>query len=88
MRVSAAMRLRIRAGIHTGEVDLDEDGDVHGVGVHIAARLAAAARPDQLLASAAIVALTAGSAIAYRDLGSRKLTGIGPWPVVEVTHRS
>jgi class 3 adenylate cyclase len=78
-------QLKVRAGLHTGEVDLGEDGDVHGVGVHIAARLATAAGPDQLLASSAVVALTAGSGIAYRDLGTQELKGVGPWPVVEVT---
>jgi class 3 adenylate cyclase len=80
--------LQIRAGVHTGEVDLADDGDVLGLGVHIAARLASAADPGQLLASSAVVALTVGSSIMYRDLGTRELKGVGPWAIVEVTDGS
>jgi class 3 adenylate cyclase len=80
-----SQHLQIRAGIHTGEVDLADDGDVFGLGVHIAARLASAADPDQLLASSAVAALTVGSSITYRDLGTKDLKGVGPWATVEVT---
>jgi class 3 adenylate cyclase len=87
-RSLVSQHLQIRAGVHTGEVDLADDGDVRGLGVHIAARLASAADPGQLLASSAVVALTVGSSISYRDLGTKELKGVGPWAIVEVTQSS
>jgi class 3 adenylate cyclase len=42
--------LRARAGVHTGEVEL-ADGTIRGLNVHIAARIAALADADEILAS-------------------------------------
>jgi class 3 adenylate cyclase len=42
--------VRIRSGLHTGELEL-RDGDVGGMAVHIAARVMAAAQPDEILVS-------------------------------------
>jgi class 3 adenylate cyclase len=76
--------LQIRAGIHTGEVEVADDGDLHGVAVHVAARIAAQATPGEILVSAALVSLTAGTDIFFGDPTIRHLTGIGDWQVAPV----
>lgn len=76
--------LRIRAGLHTGEVEMI-DSDVHGIAVHIAARIMALARPDEVLVSGAIPPLVLGSRITFDDRGSHVLKGVpDPWPVLAV----
>jgi class 3 adenylate cyclase len=86
IRCAAALRdelagigLAIRAGLHTGEIEL-RDGDVGGIAVHIAARVMAAAGPGQILASRTVRDLVAGSDIAMDDLGTQQLKGVeGAW---------
>ena len=76
--------LNIRAGLHTGEVEM-VDGDVHGIAVHIAARIMALAGPGEVLASGVIPPLVLGSRIAFDDRGSHELKGVrDPWPVLAV----
>ena len=71
--------LQIRAGLHTGEIEL-RDGDVGGIAVHIAARVMAAAGPGDILASRTVHDLVVGSDIAMDDLGARPLKGVdGTW---------
>ena len=52
--------LNIRAGLHTGEVEMI-DRDVHGIAVHIAARIMALAGPGEVLVSGVIPPLVLGS---------------------------
>jgi class 3 adenylate cyclase len=68
--------IQIRAGLHTGEVDLGSD-DVGGIAVHIGARIMAAAGPGEVLVSRTVRDLVAGSDIALEDRGTRTLKGIG-----------
>jgi class 3 adenylate cyclase len=70
----APLGLEIRAGLHTGEVQLNGDAAT-GVGVHLAARVMAEAGPGQVLVSATIRELMAGSGLEFIDLGVRKLKG-------------
>jgi class 3 adenylate cyclase len=71
--------LEIRAGLHTGEVEL-RGADITGIGVNIAARVLEHAEPGQLLTSAAVPMLVAGSGIEFEDRGERDLKGVpGPW---------
>lgn len=71
--------LDIRAGIHTGEVEL-VGGKVEGIAVHIGARVAAEARPCELLVSSIVRDLAAGSSIEFEDRGVRTLKGVpGDW---------
>jgi class 3 adenylate cyclase len=65
----------IRAGAHTGEVELDGD-DVRGIAVHIGARIAARARPSEVLVSSTVKDLTAGSGIVFADAGEHDLKGV------------
>jgi len=76
--------LDIRAGLHTGEVEMI-GRDVHGIAVHIAARIMALAGPGEVLVSGAIPPLVLGSRIAFDDRGSHALKGVrDPWPVLAV----
>ncbi|KAA8960464.1 adenylate/guanylate cyclase domain-containing protein [Mycobacterium sp.] len=76
--------LDIRAGLHTGEVEMVER-DVHGIAVHIAARIMALAEPGEVLVSGVIPPLALGSRIAFDDRGTYELKGVrDPWPVLAV----
>jgi class 3 adenylate cyclase len=65
----------IRAGIHTGEIE-QRGGDVAGIAVNIAARVASRAEPRQVLVSRTVVDLTAGSGIDFVDRGEHDLKGV------------
>ena len=82
IRCAAAIRdamrplgLELRAGLHTGEVEVVED-DVHGIAVAIAARVASTAAPGEVLVSRTVRDLVAGSGIAFADRGTHQLHGV------------
>jgi class 3 adenylate cyclase len=76
--------LEIRAGLHTGEVEL-LGHDIAGIGVHIAARVLEAAAPGEVLVSGAVPMLVAGSGIEFEDRGEHNLKGIpGAWRLFAV----
>lgn len=66
--------LSVRAGVHTGEVELD-GADVRGVAVHIGSRICAQAGAGEVLASGIVKDLTAGSDLAFTDDGEHALKG-------------
>jgi class 3 adenylate cyclase len=68
--------VEIRAGVHTGEVQLRGD-DVGGIAVHFAARVMAAAAPGEVLVSGTVHDLVAGSDYVLEDRGAHNLKGIG-----------
>jgi class 3 adenylate cyclase len=75
----AGIGLEIRAGIHTGELDLRDD-DVGGIAVHIAARILAVAGPGEILVSRTVRDLVTGSGIDLEDRGTHTLKGLSdPW---------
>jgi class 3 adenylate cyclase len=67
--------LEIRAGVHTGEVEVAGD-DVRGVAVHEAARIAAAAGPGEILVSSTTSQLASGTGLRFEDRGERELKGL------------
>jgi class 3 adenylate cyclase/pimeloyl-ACP methyl ester carboxylesterase len=69
------LNVKIRAGLHTGEVELRED-DIGGIAVHVAARVLEQAEADELLTSSAVPLLVAGSGIEFEDRGEHELKGI------------
>jgi len=80
----AALGLSIRSGLHTGEVELRSEG-IGGLAVHIGARVAALAGPDEVLVSASIPPLVVGSAIRFTPRGTHTLKGIpDAWDVYGV----
>jgi class 3 adenylate cyclase len=71
--------IEIRAGIHTGELDVTDD-DVGGIAVHIAARIVATAGPGEILVSRTVRDLVTGFGIALEDRGTHTLKGLSdPW---------
>jgi class 3 adenylate cyclase len=73
-RSARGLGLRIRVGVHTGEVEF-VGGDVRGVAVHAAQRVMSVASPDEVLISATTVDLLEGSDIALEDGGVHVLKG-------------
>ncbi len=70
-----SLGLDIRAGCHTGEIELVGD-DVQGLAVHIGARVAALATPSDVLVSSTVKDLTAGSGLTFEDAGEHELKGV------------
>ena len=70
--------LGVRAGVHTGECE-QVAGKLAGVAVVTGARISAAAGEGEVLVSATVRDLVAGSGIAFEERGERELKGIpGP----------
>jgi class 3 adenylate cyclase len=67
--------LEIRAGVHTGEIELSGDG-VRGLAVHIGARVAALAGPSEVLVSRTVRDLVVGSGLTFQDRGNHVLKGV------------
>jgi class 3 adenylate cyclase len=82
VRCAAAIRdgalqdgLRIRAGVHSGEVERDA-GNLRGVAVHAVTRIAALANPGDVLVSAPTASLIEGAGLRLEDAGEHELKGL------------
>jgi class 3 adenylate cyclase len=76
--------LSIRVGLHTGEIE-KSDGDIHGIAVHVAARIMSLAARGEVLVSGVIPPLVLGSRLAFAERGQHELKGVpGSWPVLAV----
>ena len=79
----AAHGLTIRAGLHTGEIEL-VGSDVAGIAVHIAARICALAGSGEVLVSSTVKDLAAGAGLAFETRGAHALKGVpGEWAIFE-----
>jgi pimeloyl-ACP methyl ester carboxylesterase len=67
--------LHVRTGLHTGECELTGD-KVVGIAVHIGARVAGAANPDEVIVSSTVKDLVAGSGLKFSDRGMHHLKGV------------
>jgi class 3 adenylate cyclase len=67
--------IEIRAGVHTGEVGTI-DGKVGGIGLHIGARVSAAAGPSEVLVTSTVKELVAGGSLRLEDVGEFELKGV------------
>jgi pimeloyl-ACP methyl ester carboxylesterase len=70
-----SLGLEIRAGLHTGEIELVAD-DLRGIAVHVAARIASAAAAGEVLVSSTVRDLVAGSGLRFEDRGPHRLKGV------------
>jgi class 3 adenylate cyclase len=76
--------IEVRAGLHTGEVELRGD-DVSGIAVNLAQRVSSLAGPSEVLVSRTVVDLVVGSGIAFDDRGEHMLKGFAePWQLFAV----
>jgi class 3 adenylate cyclase len=74
----------VRAGLHTGEVELRGD-DIGGIAVHIGQRVSALAGPGEVLVSRTVTDLVAGSGLEFADRGEHELKGVpGRWAIYSV----
>ena len=71
----ADLGIRVRAGVHTGEIEI-VGGQARGVAVHAAARVAALAGAGEVLVSGTTRDLLAGSGLLFEDRGSVELKGL------------
>ncbi len=79
------MGVPIRAGLHTGEVEL-RDGDVAGLAVHIASRVMDVAESGGIMVSRTVKDLVAGSALEFEACGRFELKGVpDEWDLFEVS---
>jgi class 3 adenylate cyclase len=82
----AELGMELRAGLHTGEIELQED-DIAGLAVHIGARISALAAAGEILVSSTVKDLVTGSGLEFEDRGSRELKGVpGEWRVFAVAN--
>jgi pimeloyl-ACP methyl ester carboxylesterase len=73
--------IEIRAGVHTGECELD-GSKLRGIAVHTGARIAALAGPGEVLVSQTVKDLVSGSGLSFEEHGVRELKGLpGEWRV-------
>jgi class 3 adenylate cyclase len=71
--------LPLRAGLHTGEVEMREH-DIGGIAVHAAARVMAQCDPSEVLVSRVVTDLVAGAGLKFSERGSHELKGLpGHW---------
>lgn len=79
--------VELRAGLHTGEVE-QRGEDVSGLAVHIGARIAALARPGEVLVSSTVRDLVVGSGLEFDDRGEHELRGVaGAWRLLAARAR-
>ncbi|HXF97912.1 MAG TPA: adenylate/guanylate cyclase domain-containing protein [Gaiellaceae bacterium] len=84
VRAVRPLGLEVRAGLHTGEVEV-LDGKVAGIAVNIGARVAAQAAAGEVLVSGTVKDLVAGSGLEFEDRGAAALRGIpGEWRLYAV----
>jgi class 3 adenylate cyclase len=71
--------LPIRAGLHTGEIEI-RGRDIGGIAVHAAARVMAQSQSDEVLVSRVVTDLVAGAGLKFSERGSHELKGLpGQW---------
>src|SRR5258708_35851153 len=71
--------LPLRAGLHTGEIEI-RGRDIGGIAVHAAARVMAQSQSSEVLVSRVVTDLVAGAGLKFSDRGSHELKGLpGRW---------
>jgi len=76
--------IQVRAGLHTGELDIIESG-VAGIAVHTGARVMSLAGADEVLITSTVRDLVAGSGLSFSDRGIHELKGVpGSWRILRV----
>ncbi|MGH2662363.1 MAG: alpha/beta fold hydrolase, partial [Actinomycetota bacterium] len=79
-----SLGIEVRAGLHTGECELNDER-VSGIAVHTGARVLAMAGPGEVLASGTVKDLVAGAGIEFEDRGQHVLKGVpGEWRLYAV----
>jgi len=86
-RALASLELKIRAGCHTGEVEVTSN-EVKGLAVHVAARIMSLAGPDEVYVSPTVKDLVLGSGRTFESRGEYELKGVPDrWRLYRVVDR-
>jgi class 3 adenylate cyclase len=86
-RLAGESDLQVRIGIHVGEVEVVGE-DIRSVTVHEAARIMAAAGPNEILMSELTCALAVGAGFTFEDRGAHRLRGLeGEWRLAALVER-
>ncbi|MCX6521870.1 MAG: adenylate/guanylate cyclase domain-containing protein [Actinobacteria bacterium] len=81
----SSLGIAIRAGVHAGEIELLDDGDITGIAVNLAARVEQRAADGELWVSSTVRDMMLGGSIAFTDRGQHELKGIdGEWRLYSV----
>jgi class 3 adenylate cyclase len=84
VRSVTPLGIEVRAGLHTGEVEV-RGRDIGGIAVHIGQRVSAFAGPGEVLVSRTVTDLVAGSGLEFEERGEHELKGVpGKWAVYAV----
>ena len=82
---SKQIGLPLRAGLHTGEIEV-RGRDIGGIAVHAAARVMAHSQPSEVLVSRVVTDLVAGAGLKFAERGSHELKGLpGRWDLFAAT---
>ena len=80
----AALGTPVRAGVHTGECEI-MDGKIAGIAVHIGARVAGQAQPNEVIVSSTVKDLVSGSGLRFSGESIHDLKGVsGEWRLFKV----
>lgn len=80
-----SLNIEIRAGLHTAEMEIRQDGRVGGINVHVGARVMAQANAGEVLVSQTVQNILLGSRYQFEDRGSHTLKGVpGEWTLFAV----
>jgi class 3 adenylate cyclase len=85
-RAVAELGIQIRCGLHTGEVEIRENGDIVGTAVNLAARVEHAADDGTIFVSSTVRDLVLGGPTHFSDRGEHSLQGFDqPWRLFSLT---
>jgi class 3 adenylate cyclase len=82
-RAVRGLGIAVRAGVHTGELEL-ADGNIRGIAVHVGARVCGLAGADEVLVTSTVRDLVAGSGLVFQPRGEHELRGAGTWTLFAV----
>ena len=78
--------VRIRAGVHAGEIEVHDDGDISGIAVNLAARVEQRAADGELWTSSTVRDMMLGGRASFAERGEHELKGIdGSWKLFSVS---
>jgi class 3 adenylate cyclase len=78
--------VQIRAGVHAGEIEVHDDGDISGIAVNLAARVEQKAADGELWTSSTVRDMMLGGGTSFTERGEHELKGIdGSWKLFAVS---
>jgi class 3 adenylate cyclase len=81
----AGIGIDIRSGVHAGEIEVHDDGDISGIAVNLAARVEQAAGDGEIWASSTVRDMMLGGSTSFAEAGDHTLKGIdGTWRLFSV----